>query len=92
MSSTAGEGPAIAVEGLSKRYGDLEAVKGIGFEVPPGEVFGFLGPNGAGKTTTIAMLCTLVRPSGGAARVAGHDIVSDYRAARSLIQRLERSL
>jgi ABC-2 type transport system ATP-binding protein len=69
------EGPAVAVEGLSKRYGDLEAVKGVEFEVAPGEVFGFLGPNGAGKTTTIGMLCTLVRPTGGVARVAGHDIV-----------------
>jgi ABC-2 type transport system ATP-binding protein len=75
-------GPAIAVEGLSKRYGDLEAVKGIGFEVPPGEVFGFLGPNGAGKTTTIGMLCTLVRPTGGAARVAGHDIVGERDEVR----------
>jgi ABC-2 type transport system ATP-binding protein len=74
--------PAIAVEGLSKRYGDLEAVKGIGFEVPPGQVFGFLGPNGAGKTTTIGMLCTLVRPTGGAARVAGHDIVADRDEVR----------
>jgi ABC-2 type transport system ATP-binding protein len=75
-------GPAIAVEGLSKRYGDLEAVKGVGFEVPPGEVFGFLGPNGAGKTTTIGMLCTLVRPSGGGARVAGHDIVGERDEVR----------
>jgi ABC-2 type transport system ATP-binding protein len=75
-------GPAVAVEGLAKRYGDLEAVKGIGFEVSPGEVFGFLGPNGAGKTTTIGMLCTLVRPSGGAARVAGHDIVGERDEVR----------
>jgi ABC-2 type transport system ATP-binding protein len=73
--NTIDEGPAVAVEGLSKRYGDLEAVKGVEFEVAPGEVFGFLGPNGAGKTTTIGMLCTLVRPTGGVARVAGHDIV-----------------
>jgi ABC-2 type transport system ATP-binding protein len=80
--NTLNGGPAVAVEGLSKRYGDLEAVKGIGFEVPPGEVFGFLGPNGAGKTTTIGMLCTLVRPSGGAARVAGHDIVSERDEVR----------
>ena len=75
-------GPAVAVEGLSKRYGDLEAVKGIGFEVAAGEVFGFLGPNGAGKTTTIGMLCTLVRPTGGAARVAGHDIVGERDEVR----------
>jgi ABC-2 type transport system ATP-binding protein len=77
-----GAGPAIAVEGLAKRYGDLEAVKGIGFEVAPGEVFGFLGPNGAGKTTTIGMLCTLVRPTGGTGRVAGHDIVGERDEVR----------
>ncbi|GAB2825203.1 daunorubicin resistance protein DrrA family ABC transporter ATP-binding protein [Actinoallomurus bryophytorum] len=80
--TTPNGGPAVAVEGLSKRYGDLEAVKGIGFDVPPGEVFGFLGPNGAGKTTTIGMLCTLVRPTGGAARVAGHDIVAERDEVR----------
>jgi ABC-2 type transport system ATP-binding protein len=73
---------AVVVEGLSKRYGDLEAVKGIGFEVSPGEVFGFLGPNGAGKTTTISMLCTLVRPSGGSAKVAGRDIVAERDEVR----------
>ena len=63
--------------GLVKRYGDLEAVRGIDFEVTAGEIFGFLGPNGAGKSTTINMLCTLVRPSGGSATVAGHDVVSE---------------
>jgi ABC-2 type transport system ATP-binding protein len=63
--------------GLVKRYGDLEAVRGIDFEVAAGEIFGFLGPNGAGKSTTINMLCTLVRPSGGSATVAGHDVVSE---------------
>jgi ABC-2 type transport system ATP-binding protein len=68
---------AISVNGLVKHYGDIEAVRGIDFEVPPGEVFGFLGPNGAGKSTTINMLCTLVRPSGGSALVAGHDVVSE---------------
>jgi ABC-2 type transport system ATP-binding protein len=52
-------------------------VRGIDFEVARSEVFGFLGPNGAGKSTTINMLCTLVRPNGGAARVAGHDVVSE---------------
>jgi ABC-2 type transport system ATP-binding protein len=69
--------PAVAVDGLVKRYGDVEAVRGIGFEVRPGEVFGFLGPNGAGKSTTINMLCTLLRPTAGAARVAGHDVVAE---------------
>ena len=69
--------PAISVSGLTKRYGDLEAVKGVSFEVGAGEVFGFLGPNGAGKSTTINMLCTLTKPSAGEARVAGHDIVAE---------------
>ncbi|MFD0690995.1 ATP-binding cassette domain-containing protein [Actinomadura fibrosa] len=68
--------PAVAVDGLSKRFGDVEAVRGIEFAVRPGEIFGFLGPNGAGKSTTINMLCTLLRPSGGAARVAGYDVVA----------------
>src|SRR3954462_15554460 len=67
----------IEVEELRKKFDDFEAVRGVSFEVEPGEVFGFLGPNGAGKTTTINMLCTLVRPSGGAARVAGHDVVRE---------------
>ncbi|MEV4898270.1 ATP-binding cassette domain-containing protein, partial [Nonomuraea sp. NPDC055795] len=67
--------PAVAVQDLKKTYGKVEAVKGVSFEVRPGEVFGFLGPNGAGKTTTISMLCTLVNPTGGSASVAGHDVV-----------------
>src|SRR5205085_11399543 len=53
-----------------------QAVKGVDFEVSPGEVFGFLGPNGAGKTTTINMLCTLLKPTSGSANVAGFDVVS----------------
>lgn len=67
--------PAVAVNDLAKRYGEIEAVRGVDFDVAPGEIFGFLGPNGAGKSTTINMLCTLVQPSGGTARVAGHDVV-----------------
>lgn len=69
--------PAVEVRGLTKTYDELEAVRGIDLEVHAGEVFGFLGPNGAGKSTTINMLCTLVRPTGGAARVAGHDVVTE---------------
>jgi ABC-2 type transport system ATP-binding protein len=69
--------PAVSVDGLVKRYGELEAVRGIDFAVAAGETFGFLGPNGAGKSTTINMLCTLVRPTGGSARVAGHDVVRE---------------
>ena len=70
-------GIAISVNDLRMRYGPNEAVRGISFEVASGEVFGFLGPNGAGKTTTINMLCTLARPTGGSALVAGHDVVRE---------------
>jgi ABC-2 type transport system ATP-binding protein len=70
------------VRGLGRRFGEVEAVRGIDFEVAAGETFGFLGPNGAGKSTTINMLCTLVRPSAGAAAVAGHDIVRERDAVR----------
>jgi ABC-2 type transport system ATP-binding protein len=73
---------AVLVRGLEKRYGEIEAVRGIDFEVEQGEVFGFLGPNGAGKSTTISMLCTLVRPTGGSASVAGHDVVRERDAVR----------
>ena len=75
--------PAISVKDLRKSFGDFEAVKGVNFEVGTGEVFGFLGPNGAGKTTTINMLCTLTKPSGGRAEVAGFDVV----AARDDVRR-----
>jgi ABC-2 type transport system ATP-binding protein len=67
--------PAIEVDELVKTYGEVEAVRGVSFTVAPGEVFGFLGPNGAGKSTTINMLCTLTRPTSGAARVSGFDVV-----------------
>ena len=77
--------PAVSVRGLRKSFGQVEAVKGVDFEVAPGEVFGFLGPNGAGKTTTISMLCTLVTTTGGTARVAGHDIVTERDAVRRKI-------
>jgi ABC-2 type transport system ATP-binding protein len=68
---------AVEVRDLRKSFGELEAVRGVSFEVERGEVFGFLGPNGAGKTTTINMLCTLARPTGGSASVAGHDVVRE---------------
>ena len=69
--------PAIAVHALAKDYGEVHAVRGVDFDVAPGEVFGFLGPNGAGKTTTINMLCTLTKPTSGWATVAGHDVVRE---------------
>jgi ABC-2 type transport system ATP-binding protein len=74
--------PAIVVAGLTKNYGEIEAVRGIDFEVPVGETFGFLGPNGAGKSTTIKMLCTLARPTSGSARVAAHEVTSERDAVR----------
>jgi ABC-2 type transport system ATP-binding protein len=68
---------AISVRDLRKSFGELEAVRGVDFQVGRGEIFGFLGPNGAGKTTTINMLCTLTTPSGGGALVAGHDVARE---------------
>jgi ABC-2 type transport system ATP-binding protein len=74
---------AIEVEQLRKTYpSGVEAVSGIDFSVAQGEVFGLLGPNGAGKSTTIGMLTTTVAPTGGKARVAGHDVVRDPIGAR----------
>ncbi|GLX94204.1 ATP-binding cassette domain-containing protein [Herbidospora sp. NBRC 101105] len=73
---------AVEVTGLRKSYGKVDAVKGVDFAVAHGEVFGFLGPNGAGKSTTISMLCTLVNPTGGSARVAGHDVVKERDEVR----------
>jgi ABC-2 type transport system ATP-binding protein len=78
VTHTNGSGaPAIAVRDLVKTFGEVRAVRGVNFEVPVGEVFGFLGPNGAGKTTTINMLCTLAKPTSGEAWVAGHDVVRE---------------
>jgi ABC-2 type transport system ATP-binding protein len=77
--------PAIEVVGLEKRFGDVEAVRGVDFTVRTGETFGFLGPNGAGKSTTINILCTLARPSAGAARVAGHDVRTERDEVRRTI-------
>ncbi|MGZ4268853.1 MAG: ATP-binding cassette domain-containing protein [Solirubrobacteraceae bacterium] len=68
--------PAIEVRALRKSFGEIDAVRGVDFDVARGEVFGFLGPNGAGKTTTINMLCTLATPTAGSARVAGYDVVA----------------
>jgi ABC-2 type transport system ATP-binding protein len=73
---------AIEVAGLTKSYGEIEAVRGIDFTVPVGETFGFLGPNGAGKSTTIKILCTLARPTAGSATVAGHDVTRERDAVR----------
>jgi len=78
--------PAISVSNLSKTYASgFEALKGIDLEISHGEIFALLGPNGAGKTTLINIICGIVRPGEGKVLADGHDIVTDYRAARSLI-------
>src|SRR3954470_6224694 len=73
---------AIEVDDLVKSYGETDAVRGVSFTVPPGEVFGFLGPNGAGKSTTINVLCTLANLPSGTARVSGFDVVTERDAVR----------
>jgi len=83
--SQSSNGVAINVEGISKRFGALQAVDNVSFTVRSGEIFGLLGPNGAGKSTLIRMLTTLVPPTGGTAMVAGHDIIRDPNAVRSNI-------
>jgi ABC-2 type transport system ATP-binding protein len=78
--------PVISVSDLSKTYASgFQALKTINLEIERGEIFALLGPNGAGKTTLISIICGIVNPGTGKVTVAGHDIVSDYRAARSLI-------
>ena len=77
--------PIITVENLVKRFGSLEAVKGVSFTVDEGEIFGFLGPNGAGKSTTINMLCTLLHPTVGKATVNGYDIEQQRNQVRRSI-------
>ena len=76
----------IEVRDLSKSFpgpnGPVSAVDGIRFSVHPGEVFGLLGPNGAGKTTTLRMLCTVLRPTGGTATVAGYDVIEQPSEVR----------
>jgi len=76
------EGPAVSVTGLVKRFGEVQAVRGIDLTVDAGETFGFLGPNGAGKSTTINVLCTLIRPTAGSAQVAGYDVVTERDEVR----------
>ena len=78
--------PAIEVDNLQRAFGEeVLAVAGVDLEVAEGEIYAFLGPNGAGKTTTVRMLTTLLRPTGGTARVAGHDVVEEAAAVRRSI-------
>ncbi len=73
---------AVEIAGLARRYGRVQALDAVDLEVGEGEFFGLLGPNGAGKTTLISVLAGLVRADAGSVRVMGHDVASDYRAAR----------
>src|SRR5215218_2203550 len=78
--------PVISVSNLSKTYASgFQALKNIDLAIRRGEIFALLGPNGAGKTTLISIICGIVNPSSGRVSVDGHDIIADYRAARSLI-------
>ena len=77
--------PTIEVEGLSKRYGDFEAVRDLSFQIGAGEVVGFLGPNGAGKTTTMRILTGFIPPTDGSVRIAGFDIFAQGLEARRSI-------
>jgi ABC-2 type transport system ATP-binding protein len=76
---------AIAVEDLRKRYGNVQALDGVSFRVPVGEVFGLLGPNGAGKSTTTRICVTLTRPDEGRAEVAGYDVLTEAAQVRRAI-------
>jgi ABC-2 type transport system ATP-binding protein len=78
--------PIISISNLSKTYASgFQALKRINLDIRQGEIFALLGPNGAGKTTLINIVCGIVNPSDGAVSVGGHDIIRDYRAARSMI-------
>src|SRR6201988_1295328 len=78
--------PIISVENLSKTYASgFQALKTINLDIRKGEIFALLGPNGAGKTTLISIICGIVTPTSGRVTVAGHDIATDYRAARAMI-------
>jgi len=78
--------PIISVAGLTKTYASgFRALKGIDLEIRRGEIFALLGPNGAGKTTLINIVCGLVNPTSGTVTADGHDVVRDFRAARSAI-------
>jgi ABC-2 type transport system ATP-binding protein len=74
--------PVVLVENLQKRYGTVEAVKNISFQVEPGEIFGLLGPNGAGKTTIIRCLCTLAKPDAGKLEVGGISVLAQPKLVR----------
>jgi ABC-2 type transport system ATP-binding protein len=77
--------PIIETRDLTRRFGALTAVDCLNISVAPGEIFGLVGPDGAGKTTTLRMLCGLVSPTSGSARVAGHDVAHDAQSVKDQI-------
>ncbi len=77
--------PPVVAEGLMRHFGDVHAVNGVDLVVTEGEIFGFLGPNGAGKSTCVRMLTTLLKPTGGSARVCGFDVTTQAKEVRKLI-------
>lgn len=76
---------AVQINTLHKHYGNVHALQGVDFSIEPGEFFGLLGPNGAGKSTLINIMAGLARAGSGAVRIFGHDVVDDYRAARTAL-------
>jgi len=80
-----GNGFAIQIFGITRKFGNLVSVDGIDLSIKEGELFALLGPNGAGKTTTIKMLCCLLRPSSGTATIMGHDVQNDPMAVKKVI-------
>src|SRR6476660_9642010 len=76
---------SIELQGLSRRYGEHEAVRGLTLSIAPGEIFGLLGPNGAGKSTTLKMLATLLRPTAGRGLVGGFDLVLQPNDVRRIL-------
>jgi len=76
---------AIAIEGLTKDFGDIRAVDGLTLDIPEGEIFGLLGPNGSGKTTTISCLTGLIEPTGGASKIGGFDAWNERSEARKVL-------
>jgi len=77
--------PMIECAGLTKRFGSFTAVDQVSFSVGKGSIFGFLGPNGSGKSTLIRMLCGILEPSGGTARIDGHDVIRDIESIKEII-------
>ena len=77
--------PIIETHGLTRRFGNITAVDHLDLSIAPGEIFGLVGPDGAGKTTTLRMLCSLLDPSEGSARVAGHDVVRESQSVKDRI-------